>query len=512
MKNNIDNNKEQEEKEEEIPINKLIVLKDDSSSDTNNKNDTNNLDYIIDHGCCTKYPLFIIIGSFIGFISDGIEMNLFNFAQDPIEDKFSGSSKAFLSACIFIGVGSGSLLCSFFTKKYGRVFSLNASYFLLLISHFFQSLIINSYVFIIFRILVGFALGVIVPIALNLLSEFLPNSYRGFFLLFIWFFFTIGNIFLPLCSYLTMPDLSQYDLQKFLYVINIFHVISFLFNFACLVDSPRNLIFGEKYKESKQILESIRKDKIDLPQFEKLVINVKKNSSKSVQGRICDLFGKKYTFTTFCIIFLFFVQAGAYYGIYSIYMKSLDEFKNNDDSSSSSDDNEENIDKYLITASLSLLSYVIGGIVINLKNLGRKSIIAIFMILQGICLILCIIITKLFTEFFTLNLLFANIHSNVLLGYVVEVYPTKIRDLSSGFILMTFRVSCFISQFLFKWLFDIDKIVPYIFQGICLVIGTIITLLLPIETKGRALDVKSNVDKSNLIDKNMSYNKLEEEN
>jgi hypothetical protein len=45
-----------------------------------------------------------------------------------------------------------------------------------------------------------------------------------------------------------------------------------------------------------------------------------------------------------------------------------------------------------------------------------------------------------------------------------------------------------------------------------LVIGTIITLLLPIETKGRALDVKSNVDKSNLIDKNMSYNKLEEEN
>jgi len=512
MKNNVDNNKEQEEKEEEIPINKLIVLKEEDN-DNNNKNDTNNLDYIIDHGCCTKYPLLIITGSFIGFISDGLEMNLFNFAQDPIEDKFSGSSKAFLSACIFIGVGLGSLFCSFFTKRYGRVFSLNASYFLLLVSHFFQSLIINSYVFVIFRILVGFALGVIVPIVLNLLSEFLPNSYRGFFLLFIWFFFTIGNIVLPLCSYLVMPDLSQYDLQKFLFILNIFHVISFLFNFACLVDSPRNLIFSEKYKEGKQILESIsKKGKIELPQFEKLVKNVKKNSSKSVKGSICDLFGKKYTFTTICIIFLFFVQAGAYYGIYSIYMKSIDEFKNDDDdsSSSSSSDNEENIDKYLISASLSLLSYVIGGIVINLKNLGRKKIIAIFMILQGICLILCIIITKFFVEFFTLNLLFANIHSNVLLGYVVEVYPTKIRDLSSGFILMTFRASCFISQFLFKWLFNIDKIVPYIFQSICLIIGTIITLLLPIETKGRALDVKSNVDKSNLIDKDMSYNKLEE--
>ena len=506
MKNNIDNNKEQEE---EIPISKLIVLKDDNS-DNSNINDTNNLDYIIDHGCCTKYPLFIIIGSFIGFISDGLEMNLFNFAQDPIEDKFSGSSTAFLSACIFIGVGLGSLLCSFFTKKYGRVFSLNSSYLLLLISHFIQSLILNSYVFVITRILVGFALGIIVPIALNLLSEFLPNSYRGFFLLFIWFFFTIGNIALPLCSYLVMPDLSQYELQKFLYVLNIFHVISFLFNFACLVDSPRNLIFGEKYKESKHILESIsKKDKIELQQFEKLVINVKKNSSKSVKGSICDLFGKKYTFTTICIIFLFFVQAGGYYGIYSIYMKSLDEFKNEDDDDSSSSDEKENIDEYLVTASLSLLSYIIGGIIINLKNLGRKTIIAMFMVLQGICLILCIIITKYFTEIFSLNLLFANIHSNVLLGYVVEVYPTKIRDLSSGFILMTFRVSCFISQFLFKWLFNLDKIVPYIFQGICLAIGTVITLLLPIETKGRALDVKSNVDKSNLIDKNMSYNELE---
>ena len=48
--------------------------------------------------------------------------------------------------------------------------------------------------FIICEILIGFALGIIIPIFLNILGEYLPDKYRGLLLMVAWSFFGIGEL------------------------------------------------------------------------------------------------------------------------------------------------------------------------------------------------------------------------------------------------------------------------------------------------------------------------------
>ena len=64
--------------------------------------------------------------------------------------------------------------------------------------------------------------------------------------------------------------------------------------------------------------------------------------------------------------------------------------------------------------------------------------------------------------------------------------------MSSGFISLTFRISCFISQFLFLGLFEVHYRVCYY---LLLLLGVVCTILLPIEPVDKPLDV-INVDEN----------------
>lgn len=67
--------------------------------------------------------------------------------------------------------------------------------------------------------------------------------------------------------------------------------------------------------------------------------------------------------------------------------------------------------------------------------------------------------------------------------------------MSSGFISFTFRISCFISQFLFLGLFEVHYRVCYYLCSILLLLGVVCTILLPIEPVDKPLDV-INVDEN----------------
>ena len=443
------------------------------------------LDEIMTQGFLTKYPMLNLLCVYLIFIIDGIEMNYFNIFYIPFKEHFklSDIKMEFLSSVLFIGVFFGSLFSGFLTKKYNRINILKYGSLLLLISHLIMSFFFYLFILFIMRILIGFALGLLVPISLNLFSEYLPKNIRGFLLLTCWTLFDLGIVIEGTIALMIIPDLNENKLKYVLITCSIFNVAVVILNFLFLKDSPRNLLLNNKKEEAFEILNDINKGPLKDEDRQKIesIYKTKFNNPNNVS--IFEIFNKENKFTTICAIVIFFIEATGYYGIYVI--SSLTQKK-------ILGETKEKYNKILIQqiimSVLTLLSSLIGGIILEIKSIGRKGAILIFMILNCFCLLPAIYVKNGFTLFFAFNLIFYNIHGNIIINYVVEFYPTKLRDLSSGFLLSMFRIACFISQFLFIELFKINYAIPYYVQTSFYIVGIVMTFLLPYEIEGVPLD------------------------
>ncbi len=444
------------------------------------------LDDIMREGFLTKYPMLNLLCIYLIFIIDGIEMSYFNIFYIPFKEHFKLSDRKmeFLSSVLFVGVFFGSFFSGFLTKKYNRMNVLKYGSLLLLISHLVMSFFFYLFILFIMRILIGFSLGLLIPITLNLFSEYLPSNIRGFFLLTCWTLFDLGIVIEGTIAAIIMPDLNENKLKNVLITCSIFNIAVVILNFLFITDSPRNLLLNNKKEEAFEILNNINKAPLKDEDKQKIEsIYKKENYNKSNDISVFEIFNKENKLTTICAIVIFFFEATGYYGIYVI--SSLTQKK-------ILGETKESYNKILIQqiimAILTLLSSFIGGIMLEIKSIGRKGAILIFMFLNSLCLLPAIYFKKVFTFFFALNLIFNNIHGNIIMNYVVEFYPTKLRDLSSGFLLSMFRVACFISQFLFIELFKINYRIPYYVQTSFYIIGIIMTFLLPYEIEGIPLD------------------------
>ena len=86
-----------------------------------------------------------------------------------------------------------------------------------------------------------------------------------------------------------------------------------------------------------------------------------------------------------------------------------------------------------------------------------------------------------YTILYSVYLFFVNISFNVTLTYVVEVYPSELRDTSSGFLFSCLRISGFFSQYLYLALNNLYYMMPYYFSGLICLIAVWITVKLPYE-------------------------------
>lgn len=100
-------------------------------------------------------------------------MNLMNLLITPLREFYDLSQFQIelVTSLLLIGVGFGSLSSEMFTSSFGRVNTLFVSLFTLLISHTMMAISIDIYMFILFRIIIGFSLGLILPISLNLYGQ-----------------------------------------------------------------------------------------------------------------------------------------------------------------------------------------------------------------------------------------------------------------------------------------------------------------------------------------------------
>ena len=246
---------------------------------------------------------------------------------------------------------------------------------------------------------------------------------------------------------------------------------------------------------NKSSLSQIEEQQLVSELYNSSSINKNKSSLK-------ELFSQKYIKTTYIGIFIFFVYSCEFFGLYiistltlEILYKKENEIINENEIKNS---NKDIIISQIYIAFFDLLGSFLGGTLAEIKFIGRKGVIWIFMLISAITLIPSFYSVSLYNIFFTISITSSAIYGDMLITYISEIFPTKLRDLSSSFFLTSHIISGFLSQFLFIGLFKINYKIPFLFCSLLNIIGVLTIFMLPYESIGKPLDYEE-VDEERII-------------
>lgn len=446
----------------------------------------------------------IIICMIFIFIADGMEMTVFNFIIKPFGDYFeleeSDIEIQITTSALFLGIAIGSGTASLITSKLGRVLSIKISNIIFFISHLLMSLWLSLPVFIICRSIVGLTLGIIIPIFMNIYGEYLPVQYRGFLLMVAWSFYGIGQLITNLIGLAVMSKLESERLKLFLLILSILPFLSLIGSLFFLSDSPRGLLLSKNILDNRNsinALNEINKEILTEEEEKKLKNEVdtakKISDSFTFKDILKEMFSPELKKTTILMVFIFIYLGYNAFGIYSIssyFLDYLDEKENgkkNDESEEKETPAKEIIINQIMYAVAEFAANILGGFFGEIKKLGRKGGIMIFTILAAIFTILGIFKKILFEVTSPISSGCTTIYVNLAMDYVVELYPTKIRDTSTGLLFMIYRVSSFICNYISMGFYGVNRYIPYIIYAICAILSFLFTLALPYEMAGKSL-------------------------
>jgi len=454
------------------------------------------LDKIINqrgYNCIEQWK--IIIFTTIAISLEGMHFNILGMILIPFKSFFqlSDSEIQFISGVMYISVGIGSFLSGHIIKKYPRTEVINYSIFCTFILHLLLGLIQNVFLFTIFRILIGFAIGIFIPLITNLLCEYCPIHRRSFVFNSTWAGYNFGCLLFAFSQLKLMPELEEENMQKTLLFTSIFPLAVFIILKLYLKDSPRNLILLGKEREAFEILEKFKGGYLDEKDRNKIIEDVKHGVNKELGGHFKDLFKRKYRKITILLIFIWFTVYMLYYGpflIISWVIKAIGE------GTVAHESNRDVILDEIKVYLIGLVGYFLGGSISEIKFFGRK---------KGIIfgLFFCIVFTfaginfpQYFVTFFGIYFIFLNIPLIVIDIYSCELYPTKIRDVAVGFFFASCRIGSCLASFLYVNLFRLGTFVPFYAVIITCIIDMALMYCIPYETFGAALDTNYSSDKN----------------
>lgn len=369
-------------------------------------------------------------------------------------------------------------------QRFGRWININVLTGLLLGSHlllFNHSLTI----FIISRLIMGFASGLLAPISYNILVESVPAQRRGFVLNAIWLGYGMG-LTLPLAIMLgTMPNLEAADLQKTYLVLIFIPVIGVLVNLFVLKDSPRNLILQGHYDEAFGTLEKMKNEPIS--EYERsLIIKQVTSGANTRKGnnQLVDI-ATRYKVLTFVLAIVTILIYISFHGTFILLSMSLKELQPGS--------TDKKFDGFKVTLDQLIICiikefYVFFGFLTEVKYLGRIGTMQLSLCFSVIVLILFLIFPSMGTLLLGLYSAANNLTYTLFFMYTAEVYPTTVRDLSNVIFKSFGSLAGAASQIICLELNEYGVFVPYYFVSVLLLVCIITLLFVPFETQGVQLD------------------------
>ncbi len=345
------------------------------------------------------------------------------------------------------------------------------------------SLTLNLIFFALIRFLVGICLGIILSMTLNLCAECLPVKNRALVILCICTAFSIGSILCSITMLFTMPELESSGLFSTILYLSIIPAIAIIISILFLEDSPRNLILKNKDEEAFKIIEKINGKSLDKSAKESVLRSVIESGNKEVLSQMTEIFNSRFIYLTVIISFISLINAINTHGpglisVYTLKYLGLE----------SKSSNHQIIIDQIIMSLIGLPSQLIAGILCEIKFLGRKNCSLLILFLAFVCTVIFIFFPKTYIVLFSLSQSLLGMLVNLILAYICEVYPTKIRDYATGYFFSVNRFGGLISMFIYISLNSLGTWIPYyVYVGLIL-LNICFIFSLPYETYGQVLD------------------------
>ena len=408
-------------------------------------------------------------GSFL----DGYDISIISVAILILQSQFSLSpiEVTLLLGSTILGMIFGGVFIGYITDLRGRryVYMWDMAFFI-----FFTVLtaVATDYLqLLLFRLLLGIAIGADYAITPTIIAEFSPMKHRGKLLSLsgaAWFIgafasYGIGTILIPL------GNISW----RYMFLIGIVPSLIILILRRDVPESPRWLL---SHGENKRANESMKE--IDINAY----VDAPVTHSRT---RIGDLFRKKYIAATAFISIFWFALDAVTYVIALDGPSVLQGLGISSDAASG---------YATVIAFLAIIGAVIAILLIDTK--GRKNLTVAGFAGMVITLLLAAVIFDYFPAVIYIVLLFVVFEISQELGpgitnsiYPQELYATDIRSTAQGFGTTISRVGALFGIFAFSFVWDMYGIgTGMIFLAVISAIGLAVTIWLGKETAGKSLE------------------------
>lgn len=437
--------------------------------------------------------LFIIMGS--ANIVEAMEIMLLAVVSPEIrcEWRLQDWQVALVSTMVFLGFMVCGVLSGYLADRYGRwkvvvAGFLWSAYFSLLTSF------APSYIWFIFlRSMVGCGVaGVSQGFVLK--TEFIPARHRAYLLPLASIFWMLGSMLIIILGMTVVPTLGWRWMIRFSMAPSI--ILLFLFRY--IPESARYNVSAGNTQAAVETLESIaRMNKVSMPPGRLVEPGEKERGSWRL------LLSPAFRRTTLLLWYTWVVASFSYYGSVlsssELLEKNLLCVTNPDADHQVKHRHEEGSLCYCIPFAnsdyLTLLISCLGEVALIPLNicllnvLGRKLSMVVLQLFSAMFFLLVNICSTMFGFTVLLFLLrsLVSMNFNVVYIYTAEVYPTIARSLGMGFCTSFSRIGAMVAPFIAQVLMSRSVLYAMCPFAVACIVCAGANLLLPIETKGRAL-------------------------
>jgi putative MFS transporter len=236
---------------------------------------------------------FLVAG---GYFFDMFDSSVFSYTAPNFLEYF-GLEMTFLgkvSSLYFIAMLAGAISGGIISDRIGRKKTYIAAGLLMTLSMFLSGFCNSSDLFLICRVITGYAVNVVTIVSYAYISEMSPAESRGKWQGYI---STIALFALPLTG-LTIRHLNQFGVGSWRYAFFIggIGLAFFLFGVKYIKESPRWLVLKGRVAEAEKIIKELSGEDVDLSEIaQKLTANTQKK--QTILQVLVQLCSRKYVKT-----------------------------------------------------------------------------------------------------------------------------------------------------------------------------------------------------------------------
>lgn len=419
------------------------------------------------------YTLLWVIG--LGWMFDAMDTGLISFILAKMAEDWSmtPTEKGWVVSIGFVGMAIGAVCSGALADRIGRKTVFATTLVIYSLATAACAFAPNLTWLLVFRFIVGLGLGGQLPVAVTLVSEYIPAHVRGRFIVLLESFWGLGWLCAALVSYFVIPKFGWH----MAFLIGGIPALYAIVIWKMVPESIPYLIHRGRIQEAHELVQSIER-KCGVAVIEQIEV---KQIAEQKTGSFSQLWLGIFARRTLMLWLIWFGIVYSYYGIFTWLPSLLVQ---------QGYSIVQSFEYVLFMILAQLPGYIVAAWLVELW--GRKATLAIFI---GMCAVSAyffgqadsvalIMLWGCLLSFFNLGAW------GVLYTYTPEQYPTHIRAFGSGWAAAIGRIGGIAAPLAVTHLMVKDDGFSYVFMMFTavLVAVAVVILVLGEETKGRTLE------------------------